>query len=436
LHHCLLLCLTTFIVAGCASVKVSEIPSPFDDTLGFGEVITEIRIVGNEHTRESIILRALASKEGEVYTQETADLDNKWLFQLGVFTTIFFETQPSDGGVILVVNVTEVNPYIPAPSIKITEENGLEIGAALSSANLLGYASRLSVFARFGGATNLGFKFKDPWLPGSSWRTGYQIEYAHMERKNKVFDFQESSDQFRFIHEHNLTNWLRIVPQVYFLSVKSDQPGITLDSDNRDNLPGLGLSLRFDTRNLQNYPTQGWWVELQGGKMAGDADYWTGILDIRRYFPMARDRSSLSIYSLTTLRSGVVGEDVPIYQQFSIGGANSVRGWDLGSRIGQNQFLNTIEYWHMLVPYKKYEVWFLKQALGLQGAAFFDAGTAWNTSDQFSQHWIAGGGVGVRVLIPSNVMFRFDLAIGQPGLGFGINIGSQEKAAMQRERVR
>ena len=60
--------------------------------------------------------------------------------------------------------------------------------------------------------------------------------------------------------------------------------------------------------------------------------------DIRRYYPIAASKSSIAIYSLVTMTSGEIGEDVPEYMQYSIGGANSVRGWDLGSRIGKNQF--------------------------------------------------------------------------------------------------
>jgi outer membrane protein assembly factor BamA len=66
------------------------------------------------------------------------------------------------------------------------------------------------------------------------------------------------------------------------------------------------------------------------------------------------------------LTSGKVGIDIPEYMQFTLGGANTVRGWDLGSRIGKNQFINTVEYWHVLQRMRKYEVWFLKQAIGLQ----------------------------------------------------------------------
>ncbi len=104
---------------GCSWVKVTDVPNPFSENLVFGKVIKEIRIEGAEHTRGSVFRLTMASKVGEVYTEEKARLDSKWLIQLGIFTAVKFDTIDELDGVVLVVSVAEVNPYIPAPSIKI-----------------------------------------------------------------------------------------------------------------------------------------------------------------------------------------------------------------------------------------------------------------------------------------------------------------------------
>ena len=254
---CVLFAAFAGFLVGCSWVKVADVPNPFSENLVFGKVIKEIRIEGAEHTRVNVFRLTMASKVGDVYTEEKARLDSKWLIQLGIFTAVKFDTIDELDGVVLVVSVAEVNPYIPAPSIKITEENGLEIGAALSSPNLFGIASRISTWLRVGGALNIGVRYKDPWYPGSHLWNGFQMDYFHMERRNKVWEFDESADDFTFIYAPNLNNNVRLGPRVSYLSVKSDQDSITLDSDNRDNIPGLGISLQLDTRNLQNYPTSG-----------------------------------------------------------------------------------------------------------------------------------------------------------------------------------
>ena len=113
-----------------------------------------------------------------------------------------------------------------------------------------------------------------------------------------------------------------------------------------------------------------------------------------------------------------------------------MRGWDLGSRGGKNQFVNTIEYWHFLMSHKKWNAWFFKWAMGLQLGVFGDAGTAWSEDADFRRNWIGGAGGGLRLLIPGNVMFRLDVAAGDEGSEVAFFIAAREKAVAQRDRVR
>jgi outer membrane protein assembly factor BamA len=430
---------TCFLLCGCSLFSVSDAPSTFHDDLTFGKVIEEVRLEGNKETRDDIVLAAMASKEGELYTREKAMLDFSWLSQLGVFTSLHFDTIEKADSVILVVTMTEVNKYTPAPAIKVTDENGVSVGGLISSSNVLGSAIHSTAWFTVGGSTNIGFRIKDPWLPGKRWKLGYRLDYLHSERWNELYSFDETADDIFFRFKRNITNRTRWGPQVFYLTVKSDTPGITLSQNNRDKIPGLGVFLRYDGRNLPVYPTRGWWTELNLRKYGlGDVetDYWQVNLDVRRYLELGSLYNSLAFYSLATLTSGDVGMDLPVYMQFNLGGANSVRGWGLGSRDGKNQFLNTVEYWHVLMMPKKLRAWFIKMAMGFQVGVFGDVGTAWSTGDQFNQNWIGGGGVGFRLLLPASVMFRFDVAAGESGVGLGFFISGGEKAVAQRDRVR
>ena len=159
---------------------------------------------------------------------------------------------------------------------------------------------------------------------------------------------------------------------------------------------------------------------------------------MRRYFELAGARRSLAFYSLLTLTTGEVGATIPIHQDYHIGGTNSVRGWPLDSRRGKNQWLNTAEFWWLVVPRSAYRAAFFRFSMGLQLAAFFDFGTAWNDSEEFKRNWIAGGGLGARLIIPQVVMIRFDLAVGklEPDFRVAFEFGFDEKAWAQKLRVR
>jgi len=429
----------TAVASGCSLFSVDTVPPPFPENPPFGEIVREIRIEGNSYTRTWIVEGAMSSKVGEPYTERGSEFDYLWLSRLGTFTSIKFDSEPVSDGIALIVTVTEVTPYVPSISFALTQENGIEVGPSLSSPNFLGWAGRASAYVRFGGATNFGARYWDPWLPGKSWLFGYGITYAHIDRQNELDNFGESTDDVYIQLRRNLLDELHLGLRFQFLSVKSDSANRTLSPGNRDNIPAIGLFLEFDRRNA-DYPTGGWFAEAEAAKygvFGGDSDYWQFSGDVRRYFalPFGR-RHSMALYSMATFTTGEVGVDIPIYMDFHIGGTNSVRGWPLGSRVGKNQWLNTAEYWFRAFDDKRFRFWFIKWRMGLQLALFGDVGTAWSTSTEFGDNFIGGVGGGVRLTIPVIVLLRLDVAYARNQFGFKLAIGGAEKAQAQRNRVR
>lgn len=441
----LTLLLLSLLTSGCSLFSRYEVPDPFAGDFAFGEVVRKIRLEGNKHTRESVIRDVLETRVGEPYTELNQNQDYRRLFQLGVFQLITFATEPVDDGIAVIITMDEISPYLPGLSFNITQENGLEIGPSLSAPNLLGRAMRASVYARFGGATNIGLRLRDILRRDADWYgCCYTFEYFHRDRENKLDEFDEVSDEVFFQWWGNPRGPFFMGPRFTFMALRAKEdsagnvPPVTLDPDNKDNLPSAGAVVGFDTRNLFTYPTTGWYVELDGSYTWGSAAFWRLNLDTRRYFELSGDAHSLALYNLLTLTSGEVGVDIPIYMDYHIGGTNSVRGWPLGAREGKNQWLWTAEYWWKLLPRSAYKFWFIKWSMGLQLAAFADLGTAWDGSDEFRDNWIAGAGVGARVIIPQNVMIRFDLAFGKlnPEFKLTFHVGGGEKAVAQKQRVR
>jgi outer membrane protein assembly factor BamA len=274
-------------------------------------------------------------------------------------------------------------------------------------------------------------------VPGKSWIAGYGFQYAHSERRNELDNFDEASDYLYMQVRRNVLEDLRLGLRFRFMSLKSDSANVTLNPDNRDNIPGFGLFLQHDSRNAA-YPTNGWWLEGESAYYFGDADYWQFTADVRRYLPLdfIGRRHSLALYSLLTMTTGEIDVDIPIYMDFHIGGTNSVRGWPLGARVGKNQWLNTAEYWYHLLDEKAFRFWFIKMRLGLQLAVFGDVGTAWYTGPEFGENFIAGFGGGLRLTIPVVVLLRLDVAYAKDQFGLKIAIGGAEKAIAQKQRVR
>ncbi len=139
------------------------------------------------------------------------------------------------------------------------------------------------------------------------------------------------------------------------LAVDTGSSGASLAADGTDVIPTIGAFITLDTLDSSTNPRHGTWAEVEVDRLFGDARSWTFILDGRR-FQRLSERHGLGLFSLATFQTGEVGVGLPDYLQFALGGANSVRGWRLGSRRGPNQFIGTFEYIYVVQPVRAFSV--------------------------------------------------------------------------------
>ncbi|MCK9996795.1 MAG: BamA/TamA family outer membrane protein, partial [Candidatus Krumholzibacteria bacterium] len=305
--------------------------------------------------------------------------------------------------------------------------------------NLMGKDIFLSARFLVGGYTELELWIENPWVWGNNW--GYKFEYYHREKDNLVANFFETSDEFYLTSGPNIGEHGRAGGILSFLSIRSDKDGVTLALNNHDRASRLGLYLGYDSLDAFIGTTNGWWNEVvltQALEIFENSSQYRQVdLDFRRYQYLA-DRHTLTGFSLTTIRSGNVGVDVAPWEQFGIGGTNTVRGWSFAARKGQNQMINTLEYRYTLLHPRRWDLPFgIKYRGGLQVAAFGDWGIGWDDAPEFAANrFIDGYGVGLRLLLPIVGVARMDVAWGEHGKSVFLHLGSYEKATYARRRVR
>jgi outer membrane protein insertion porin family len=402
-----------------------------------GKTIKDVRLTGVKWTKEYVVLRELESQIGEPYSSKTVNQDIERLEHLGIFSEINIYPKRQDCDVILEVVVKEIFPFFPSPTFRITDEDGLLVGVAVNYVNGLHKAVSGSVNLLFGGATNIDVNLKDPWLLGN--RFGYEANFIHRDRRNAIFDYDEIANEVYLRLSSYVGYHGRVGTRIGLQSIRSDSTGRTLSPSNEDHVPSLGVYVGWDSRDRWGNPKQGWWNEIAIGKFGifgGDSDFWRANIDLRKYHRFT-DHFLFVFTTLLTVTSGTVGQDIAEWQQFGVGGTNSVRGYDLGSRIGKNQNINTVELRYNFLEPRGVRVWKLNTLLGLQVAGFFDLGHAWSTNNEFTfDNYISGYGLGLRLIIPKVAMIRFDFGLGESGKGIRFHVGGFEKAVKQRDRVR
>ncbi len=427
-------CLLSLFTPGLTQLSAQE-----NQTTVIGKIVKEIRLEGIRHTKLAIVNRELKTRVGHPYLKEQARADLNRLNNLDLTSEIQLEPVLDGDGVILVIRALEIFPYLPFLSYEITDENGFSAGPGIQSINMFGRDIFLASSARFGGATNIGLLLEDPWVGGN--HLSYSLELFRRERFSELDDFNEEAFELYLTLGSYLGQNGRVGARFSLQSIKSDKAGITLSENNEDTVPTAGFFLGYDSRDLWANPSTGWLNEIEvskaGGFVGGDSDFWRLNLDLRRYLPL-RKRHTLALFSLTTLTSGTVGEDLALWQDFSLGGTNSVRGWELDSRSGKNQVIKTAEYRVTVLDPKVFTLPFgISFDIGVQLTAFGDLGLAWDDADAFDlDNSIGGYGLGFRFLVPFVNMFRFDFAKGESGESFSVHIGAFSKAIAQRFRVR
>ena len=408
-----------------------------------GRTITRIDLVGNSVTKEWVINRELYFTQiGDPLDLTLVRKDVVRLENLSVFSSIGVRgEEDGDDGVALQITVREMPWIIPYLKFKYTEENGWSVGPTVSSLNLTGRAIRLTGYVLFGGTTTGVVEMYYPWILGRpSWM---DLRAAVLDRNDTLNEFQEDSIEITPEIGIYVGRRAQVTAIASYFRMSSDVDGKTLNPRNRDDLYRFGLGAGFDSRNSWRNPTRGWQLGYEiiktGGFLGGDGDWWLSNLDVRRYQPSFGNQSFV-VHGLYSHQSGVAEVDVPGYLLYRLGGANTVRGYDidvLGREVvGKNQLLLTAEYYFPVIPLREYELWKWAASLGLQVALFGDVGHAWNEPEALqAKRFVAGYGAGLRFLVPGINQVRVDFGTSRERK-VRFHFGVWPKADAQRLRLR
>jgi outer membrane protein assembly factor BamA len=399
-----------------------------------GLIVREIRVTGVKTLAAGFVERHLSTRVGQPFHSSSLQIDRRRLDELRLFTSVSLTPRLDSGAVILDVAVDETLRALPIVVLRVTDENGLSIGPGLKGLNFFGRGAQLSASVRFGGETAASFSMDTTTItPGTgAWHFGF----SDTHRQNTLYGFEEHATSVDMRMARNWARGLRGGLFAEFMTLDTGASGASLSPDGRDVIPTIGMFAGIDQLDSSTDPRAGTWAELQIDRLFGDAGSWTITMDGRRFQPL-NERNGLGVFGLMSLQTGEVGAGLPEYMQYALGGGNTVRGWELGSRRGRNQFISSAEYTFVMHPVSPFSVAGFNLYAGIQAAAFADLGLAWNDAADFeASSAIDGYGFGVRLLVPFVDVIRIDVAWGEPGHGASAYFGVSLKATRQRQRVR
>lgn len=375
--------------------------------------LEDIRVEGNEKTKDWVILREFEIKPGDVYNSFKIRRSLQKVFNLGYFETIkpshIKGKKPED--VILVVNVKEQKTGTASFGGGYSSADGFVGFVKVSMRNFRGRGQTLNIKSEFGGITNYELGFIEPWFNHKPISVGTNIYNTKYIR-----DYYNESGDYLGNYDERRKGWDITVGKklAYFTSGSINFKHESIDI-TPDNIPGLILTddtmqtltinIVRDSRDNVFQPTFGAYHNLSisktGGLLKGKNNFTKYKTVLRRYFEI-RPKNILAmrfIYGAIDLANG----DVPEYEEFGLGGANTVRGYRSREFTGREVMISNIEFRHIFTD-------------KFMAILFFDAGDInENVENRFTFNK-QGIGIGISIRSPIGPI-RLDYGKGNNGRG-------------------
>ena len=366
-------------------------------------------------TKPYIFERSQSVKPGEILESKNVEATIRDLYRTGIFTSIEpvvsgSETDPNARTVEFLVEerpTTTING-----SISYGTSVGLVGGLKLADSNFLGRGQEASINLE---ASNKGDKtfdisWFDPWLKNTE----------RVQAGGSIYWRESVDDNAGPLDVEKVrkigTRWTigkGLNDKIYVrLSARYDHYKEILGSkqiNDTYNLIALTPSLIYDSRDNSYAPTKGIYSTLtyeKGDLIKDKRKYDQFEADLRAYHHTFFKDKNVMAYRVVW---GSTGSGTPDALRFSVGGAETLRGYEYGKFEGFNKFHATVENRTQINK-------------TLQFVTFFDIGNAWqkstvvggrkiNTPDRHNASNFAdlkkGVGIGIRLNTPIGPL-RFD----------------------------
>lgn len=418
-----------------------------------GAAIRRIELKGLENTREIVVERELKNQAGKPLDLTAWRAEQRALFDLDLFAAIDIECFPDtisnmdslgninqQASIVLQYRFLEMFQYLPAPTVKQSDQDGWMMGGALAALNLFGYDIRAEVQAR--GTVNPWMQAREFAFYASSPYLGrYPVDWkAEMVQS-------DSWDPLRGFHDRSLfsevdviqmgkRNWGGLV-SVGGRNYQHRNDSLPwLGQSHFDWVPRLGAGFLWDTRDAAFDTRKGVYNEFRytkvGGVLGGPADFSEWLWDIQGSLPFGPGVARATM--LTRYRPGRIG----FYERLHQGGANTLRGFQPDSSVhGNSEVLANTEWRQALIERKPLNVLGIQGYWGLQAVIGADYAWLWygDTLPGW-EHYRASVYAGLHLVVPAIDRVRLEVGGNPRDRSWAITVGLFEKVATQRWRSR
>ena len=418
-------------------------------------IVEDFKVKGNTKTKDKVILREIRLKKGEPFNSKLARRSLNRIQNLGFFEDVNMKLNPGrqPNAVEMEIDVVEMNTGTFGIGAGYSDSDGFVGMISVGDKNFRGTGDSILLRWEFGGADNKNYElaYRKPWLDKKETSLGISLydltnetadydrkgdEMARYDKRRVGQEITLGRPQGEFVR-HSIT--LKHRDDKYVKPIKGYKMQYYEDSFDQQisdpngkyhqfkgKWPATAQQRRdenFGTTNsityTRVYDSRDNVYDPHAGKRNSYSFEWAGLggdfkfekisVNYRYYIPMPKNR-----VLAFDLAAGYAWGDLPLSQRFSVGGADTLRGYKDDQFRGNSMLRGTAEY---RFPIRN----------KVQGVLFYDIGYAWDRRDQsaFDLSLMESGyGIGLRINSPLGPI-KLDWGKGKQRSRFHFSFGGQ-----------
>lgn len=416
-------------------------------------VVEDIIPAGNKKTRDKVITREFVQKKGKPFNKFLVRRSVERVYNLGFFDDVNVRMLPGNenpNNVIIEVDVLEHKTGTITLGAGYSKSDGLVGIIEFGEENFRGTGDKFKVHWEIGGKDNYKnyqVSYLKPWIDSKGTSLGFtyfnrEDEYTdYNENGSEVAEYNKKSRGFNISFGRQTGEYTRD-----YLTLESRKDEYKWDDDDSsgyryDRNAGAGnrwdngsynfaddnyvennfgrinsatWQKVYDSRDNIYEPTRGrrisYTAQWAGHGLGGDFDFYKFTAETRMYKKIGA-KNVLAFRA----RAGFIQGDAPYSQLFTLGGADTLRGYEDDQFRGKKMYNATLEFRFPLV--KK-----------VTGVLFGDIGDAWDAPNvtwyDSKKSFNYGFGAGVRITTPIGPV-KLDYGLGKDENKFHFSFGTQ-----------